>query len=154
MPLATTMATPAGIPCQTPGSGVSGSETTTRESAPKWANRSFSVLDAVVVRKAADGTISEVEIEAEAPAFDRVDGEVLELLSHDDLLTIAGSFGDDTTTLVVVWENLWAAAFAEAVRDRGGIVVAHDRVPAADVAAAVAALDDAATETTHEGSPA
>jgi hypothetical protein len=112
------------------------------------------VLDAVVVRKAADGTISEVEIEAESPAFDRVDGEVLELLSHDDLLAIAGRLGDDTTTLVVVWENLWAAAFAGAVRDRGGIVVAHDRVPAADVAAAVAALEDATAETAHEGSPA
>ncbi len=48
------------------------------------------VLDAVVVRKAADGTISEVEIDAGASAFDRVDGEVLELLSHDDLLAIAG----------------------------------------------------------------
>ena len=48
------------------------------------------VLDAVVVRKAADGTISEVEIDAGAPAFDQVDGEVLELLNHDDLLAIAG----------------------------------------------------------------
>ena len=52
---------------------------------------------------------------------------------------------------MVVWENLWAAAFAEAVRDRGGSVIAHDRIAAADVAAAVAALDDAAAE---EGSPA
>jgi hypothetical protein len=109
------------------------------------------VLDAVVIRKATDGTVSEVEIDAETPAFDRVDGEVLELLSHDDLLSIAARLRDDTTTLVVVWENLWAAAFAEAVRDRGGSVVAHDRVAAADVDAAVAALNDAAAE---EGSPA
>ena len=79
---------------------------------------------------------------------------MLELLSHDDLLAIAGRLGEDTTTLVVVWENLWAAAFAEAVRDRGGSVIAHDRIAAADVAAAVAALDDAAAETAHEGSPA
>ena len=112
------------------------------------------VLDAVVVRKEADGTISEMEIDTGAPAFDRLDGEVLELLSHDDLLAIAGRLGDDTTTLVVVWENLWAAAFAVAVRDRGGSVIAHDRIAAADVAAAVAALDDAAAETAHEGSPA
>jgi hypothetical protein len=111
------------------------------------------VLDAVVVRKAADGTISEVEIDAGAPAFDQVDGEVLELLNHDDLLAIAGRLADDTTTLVVVWENLWAAAFAEAVRDRGGSVIAHDRVAPADVAAAVAALNDAAAETAQEGSP-
>jgi len=71
--------------------------------------------------------------------------------TNDDLLAIAGRLGNDTTTLVVVWENLWAAAFAEAVRDRGGSVIAHDRIAAADVAAAVAALDDAAAD---EGSPA
>ena len=41
-PLPTTSAVPAGISCQSPGSGASGSETTTRESAAKWANRSFS----------------------------------------------------------------------------------------------------------------
>ena len=41
---------------------------------------------------------------------------MLELLSHDDLLSIAGASENDTTTLVLVWENLWAADFAQAVR--------------------------------------
>ena len=47
------------------------------------------VLDAVVVHKAADGTVTEGEIADESAAFDDVDGDVLELLSHDDLRSIA-----------------------------------------------------------------
>ena len=64
---------------------------------------------------------------------------MLELLSHDDLRSIAERLENDTTTLVLVLENLWATAFAEALRTRGGSVLAHDRVAAADVAAALAA---------------
>ena len=97
------------------------------------------VLDAVVVHKAADGTVTEGEIADETAAFDDVDGDVLELLSHDDLRSIAERLENDTTTLVLVWENLWATAFAAAVRTHGGSVLAHDRVAAADVAAALAA---------------
>jgi hypothetical protein len=61
-----------------------------------------------------------------------IDGEVLELLSHDDLLALAERLEPDTATLVVAWENRWAAAFADAVRRGGGWVLAHDRVPPDD----------------------
>ena len=43
------------------------------------------LLDAAVVHKAADGTVTEGELADETSAFDDVDGDVLELLSHDDL---------------------------------------------------------------------
>lgn len=43
------------------------------------------LLDAAVVHKAADGTITEGELADETTVFDAVDGDVLELLSHDDL---------------------------------------------------------------------
>lgn len=99
------------------------------------------VLDAVVVHKAPDGTVTEGELDDEgAGAFDAVEGEVLELLSHGDLLSVAARLEPDTTTLVLVWENRWATGFAEAVRRLGGSVLAHDRVPPEDVAQALAAV--------------
>ncbi len=67
---------------------------------------------------------------------------MLELLSHDDLLAIAESLQDDTTTLVLVWENLWASGFAEAVRAHGGSVLAYDRVLPVVVAGALAAQEE------------
>jgi hypothetical protein len=95
------------------------------------------LLDAAVVHKAADGTITEGELADETTAFDDVEGDVLELLSHDDLQAVAGSLANDTTTLVLVWENLWASGFAAAVRTHGGSVLAYDRVLPAAVAAAL-----------------
>src|SRR5690348_11947455 len=97
------------------------------------------LLDAAVVHKAPDGTITEGELADETTAFDAVDGDVLELLSHDDLEAIAESLENDTTTLVLVWENLWAGGFADAVRTHGGAVIGYDRVLPAAVANAVAA---------------
>jgi len=95
------------------------------------------LLDAAVVHKAADGTVTEVELADETSAFDDVDGDVLELLSHDDLQAIAESLENGTTTLVLVWENLWAGGFADAVRTHGGRVLAYDRVLPDAVAAAL-----------------
>ena len=107
------------------------------------------VLDAVVVHKGPDGTVTEGEIADEAgddgsAALDDVDGDVLELLSHDDLVSIAERLENDTTTLVLVWENLCSATFAGAVRRHGGTVIAHDRVAAADVAAALQVAESGA----------
>jgi hypothetical protein len=99
------------------------------------------LLDAAVLHKNADGALTETELENEGvQAFDSLDGDVLELLSDDDLIAIAASLAPDTTTLVLVWENRWAAGFAEAVRRAGGELTAYDRVP---VDRADAALRDA-----------
>ena len=38
---------------------------------------------------------------------------------------------------MLVWENLWASGFADAVRTHGGSVLAYDRVLPAAVAAAL-----------------
>ena len=98
------------------------------------------VLDAAVVHKDAAGEVTETELEDEVvPALDDVDGEVLELLSEDDLLSIAEALEPDTTTLVLLWEDAWATAFAEAVQRSGGIVLAHERVPRPAVERALAA---------------
>ncbi|NYJ05445.1 DUF6325 family protein [Petropleomorpha daqingensis] len=88
------------------------------------------LLDAAVLHKDADGVMTESELETEGvQAFDDLDGDVLELLSDDDLIAIAASLAPGTTTLVLVWENRWAAAFADSVRRAGGVLSAYDRVP-------------------------
>jgi hypothetical protein len=100
------------------------------------------ILDAAVVHKDAEGVVTGTELEDEAvTGFDDVDGEVLELLSHDDLVGIAERLDYDTSTLVVIWENVWATAFAEAVRNSGGSLLAHDRVPSEDVVRALQARE-------------
>jgi hypothetical protein len=98
------------------------------------------VLDAAVLHKARDGVVSGGELEDESgAAFAGVDGDVLELLSDEDLAQIAAALQPDTTTLVLLWENRWAAAFGDAVRQVHGTLVAHDRVPRENVDRALAA---------------
>lgn len=87
------------------------------------------LLDSAVVHKAEDGTVTIAELEDDGPpGFDAVDGEVLELMSDGDLTTIAEALDPGSTSLVLVWENLWSSAFATAVRDAGGVVAVSEKV--------------------------
>jgi hypothetical protein len=98
------------------------------------------VVDAAVLHKDADGEVTGGELEDEAgDAFRGVDGDVLELLSDADLAQIATTLQPGTTTLVLLWENRWAAAFGAAVGQVHGTVVASDRVPREAVDRALAA---------------
>lgn len=98
------------------------------------------LMDAVVVHRDADGgvRIDEVADDGE-DAFEEVDGDVLELLSDEDLVGLAADLAPDPTALVLVWENLWAAGFAADVRAAGGTPLAHDRVAHEDVERALRA---------------
>ncbi|HWS58776.1 MAG TPA: DUF6325 family protein, partial [Actinotalea sp.] len=60
------------------------------------------------------------------------------LLGDDDLAEAAAAVEPGSSAGVLVFENLWAAPFASAVRRGGGQLVASGRVP---VQAILAALD-------------
>ncbi|GAA4744050.1 hypothetical protein GCM10023328_27210 [Modestobacter marinus] len=102
------------------------------------------LLDALVVHTSVDGAVTVSELEDEdGPAFEAVDGEVLELINDDDMAAVAAGLEPDTTTLVLVWEDRWAATFGEQVAGMHGVLLAHDRLPHADVERALgAALTD------------
>lgn len=104
------------------------------------------VLDLLVVTKAADGTVSTQELdelgEEVLGALDALDGDVLGLLSPDDAALAGDRLSPETCALLVVWENRWATDFAQSVQEAGGAVLAHDRIPAADVQAAAAAAGE------------
>jgi hypothetical protein len=53
-----------------------------------------------------------------------------------------------STAGVLVWENLWAVPFAEAVRDSGGQLVASGRIPVQALLAAIDEEPNLATEGT------
>ena len=78
------------------------------------------LLDAAVVHKDAGGAVRGAELTEAGVDFDAVDGDVLELLSDDDLDGIAAELTPGSTTLVLVWESLWASRFAGAVRAASG----------------------------------
>ena len=102
------------------------------------------IIDILVVHRAEDGTAAAAEIEELPPSefelLDALDGDVLKLLGTDDVPVIADELEPGSSALVVVWEDLWAAALAEEVGVAGGVVVAHDRIVVDDYVAV--AIDD------------
>ena len=98
------------------------------------------LMDAVVVHRDVDGGVRIAEVGDDGEnGLEEVDGDVLELLSDDDLVGLAADQEPGTTALVLVWENLWAAGFATDVRRAGGMLKAHGRVPQEDVERALRA---------------
>lgn len=99
------------------------------------------ILDLAFVLKDHDGNVTGVELEDagsevmrafEAVTFDR-DG----LISDKDLAEIGVALDKDSSALIMVWEDLWATKFSEAVRNAGGVVVDLKRVPYEVVQAAI-----------------
>ena len=106
------------------------------------------IMDLLVVTKDEDGNVTSLEIDGMKPevreAFEKLDGEYGGLVSDEDIQEIAAQVPAGSTAALLVWEDVWATRFAEAVRNSGGQLVAHERIPGPVAEAAVAALIDAA----------
>jgi hypothetical protein len=100
------------------------------------------ILDLVVVAKDHQGTVTSLEIDQFDTAFDHLDGQAGGLLTGDDLVAAGAALSPGSTALALVWENTWARRLIDAVADSGGRLVAHDRLDAETVNAA---LSDIAT---------
>jgi len=91
------------------------------------------VLDLVIVRKEDDGSITALELDAlegdDAEAVRALQVTGVEVLGEDDATTAAEVIPNGSTAAVLVWEDVWATRFAKAVRDAGGVLLAHERVP-------------------------
>lgn len=100
------------------------------------------IIDLVFIRKESDGSVTVLNI-ADFDQDGRLDLAVFQgassgLLGQDDLQESANALEPNCSAGVLVYENVWAAPFATAVRRAGGQLVASGRIP---VQAILAALD-------------
>ncbi len=100
-----------------------------------------SIFDLLLVGKDDDGSLDVVELADAEPAiaerFADVNGEVMWLLSDEDIAEAATNLQPNTTGILVVWENTWARSLSNAVAHVGGRVVINDRLDAETVAASM-----------------
>jgi uncharacterized membrane protein len=103
------------------------------------------IIDLVFISKDADGNVLSFEYDAieAAAAFDAVDGDADGLFSEDDVADAAALIEPGSSAALLLWEDVWASRFAEAVRDSGGTIVDGARIPHAIVTAAIEALGSA-----------
>lgn len=103
------------------------------------------VLDLTFVRKDVDGSVAGLEI-ADLTAEGLGELEVFQgassgLLGEDDLADAAAVLEPGSSAAVLVYENLWAAPLAVAIRRGGGRLVASGRIPVQDVLASLDAAE-------------
>jgi uncharacterized membrane protein len=98
------------------------------------------ILDLVFITKDAEGNVTAFEydeLEALLP-LGAVTEESMGLLNDEDVEMAAETLEPNCSAAFLVWEDLWAARFAEAVRDSGGTFLAGERIPHELVVAAIA----------------
>ncbi len=104
------------------------------------------VLDLAFVMKDADGSVVGAELEDTGSdvmqAFNALTIERGGLLNDDDLQDIGDALDANSSAAILVWEDLWAKRFADAVADSGGVLVDIARIPRDIVQAAIDATAD------------
>jgi hypothetical protein len=105
------------------------------------------IIDLVFILKDENGDVTAAELTdlgEDAATFDDIDGDVGELLSEEDIMDAAEDLEANTSALLIVFENSWAARLATAMRNADGEVVAFERIPHDIVMEVVGAADQAA----------
>ena len=105
------------------------------------------VIDVLILTKDADGTVEATELSdiGALGELQTIEAELGELLAAEDVDHLAAAMEPGSTAGVLVWENLWAAPFASAVRHSGGQLIANGRIPIQAIIASIEA--DQATAT-------
>ena len=104
------------------------------------------IMDILILQKGADGTVMVQELGdlAELGEMQRIENELVQTLAEEDVEHLAAAMDPGSVAGVLVYDNLWAAPFASAIRRAGGQLIANGRIPIQAIIAAVES--DAALE--------
>lgn len=94
-------------------------------------SKTVRILDLIFIGKDADGSVVSFEIdELDALAgFSDLDTDVGGLISPADIAYAAADLEPDSSAALLIWEDLWATKFAEAVRRADGVLLEGARIP-------------------------
>ncbi len=96
-------------------------------------NKIVRVIDLVIIQKYEDGHHEAMEMQQLAPdllaLFDPLEVEITGLIQAEDIDNIAAVMENGTNAALLLFENLWAVKFREAVLRANGRLLAHERIP-------------------------
>jgi Family of unknown function (DUF6325) len=89
------------------------------------------IIDLAFVTKDDDGTTTILEYEdfKNAPEGSETLSVLEELINDEDLEAFADELEPGNSVAILVWEDLWAAKLANAIRNADGQLLALERVP-------------------------
>jgi hypothetical protein len=103
------------------------------------------ILDMVFITKDAAGDIAAIEVDdhGDLSAFAELEGEVGGFIGAEDIEHAADALEPNSSAALLIWEDVWATAFVESMRDSGGVLIESARIPHDLVEEALAAIDKA-----------
>ena len=102
------------------------------------------IIDLAFIEKDEEGNVAMLEIAdvgGEVVELAVFEGAASGLIGEEDVEQAGGALEPGTAAALLIYENLWAAPFAGAVRRSGGQLVASGRIPVEDVIAALDAVE-------------
>lgn len=104
-------------------------------------NGTIRIIDLLIVVKDENGDLLAVEVQDHAPEivefFSALDYETNGLITVADVEAIGGELAPNSTTAMMMFENLWAIKFKEAVLEANGQLVVQGRIPPEDILMAI-----------------
>jgi hypothetical protein len=100
------------------------------------------IIDLLFISKDVDGNVEAFEFEdhPDLAAYGEFSEALDGLLNDEDIEMAAEVLEPNSSAAFIVWEDLWAKDFADAVRGSGGVILAGERIPHAIVTDAMAQL--------------
>jgi uncharacterized membrane protein len=102
------------------------------------------VIDLVIVVKDENGAVEVRELKQLAPnlvaVFDPLGAEVTEMITDKDAHAVGEALENNSTAAVMLFENLWAIKFKDAVLEANGRLIFQERIPHEVVQEAVAEM--------------
>lgn len=100
------------------------------------------ILDLVFVAKDANGAVLHFEFDqlAELAPFAELEGELRPLISSEDIDYAAASLEPNSSCALLIWEDVWAQPFVEALRRAGAVLAEGGRIPKELVDSALAEM--------------
>jgi hypothetical protein len=97
------------------------------------------VMDILILQKGMDGTVMAQELGdlEELGELQRLEAELVQTLAEEDVEHLAAAMDPGSVAGVLVYENVWAAPFASAMRRAGGQLIANGRIPIQAIIAAI-----------------
>ncbi len=105
------------------------------------AGETIRILDLVILHKDNKGMVAVQELQELSPAdlnlLEPLRAEISGMITVDDIKMVGKRLKENTTTAVMLFENLWAIRLRQDVFEGGGRLVMHQRIPTDVVAQAI-----------------
>jgi hypothetical protein len=97
------------------------------------AKKTIRVIDLVIVLKDKNGKVEIAELQQLTPdiiaVFDPLEKEVNAMIKEADAQMVGKNMENNSTAAVMLFENLWAVKFKEAVLNADGRLLMQERIP-------------------------